>query len=480
MKRSLSLDGWRDVGLVVAGAGLIAGTYGLVRLAYGLFLPDISGSIEMGTSTAGFIASGSSVAYCVGALAGVVLDGHPRVLVVSSVATASGGALAMALAPSLAFLAPAVVVASTGAGLASPGLVAVVARSIAPQRADAAQATVNAGTGPGLVAAGVLALVMPDWRAAFVLSAVVTALAGGGVLLLDRGRGGPAAGLPPQPEGAGASLLALRVPAVAAIMLGVASAATWTYGRTQLAATGASDTATVLAWVALGVGGTATVLTAGRLASLSPQRAWMLTSAVVAASTAGLGLTAAPLLLHVAACVGFGWGFVAASSALIAWAGRVLPARGAAGTSVLFVALVLGQAAGASLAGLVADGHGMSTAFLLAALVALVAAACGWREDRRATAGGSRGADQPGPSDRTKVRVRPAHARVVPARPGSSCSTGRPVVVRRRATWARRAAAGAGRARTAPPARSCRTRAAEPRPGRWERPRPGTAAPARC
>ena len=55
----------------------------------------------------------------------------------------------MALAPSLAFLAPAVVVASAGAGLASPGLVAVVARSVSPPRADAAQATVNAGTGPG-------------------------------------------------------------------------------------------------------------------------------------------------------------------------------------------------------------------------------------------------------------------------------------------------------------------------------------------
>ncbi|SEB28569.1 Predicted arabinose efflux permease, MFS family [Nocardioides exalbidus] len=377
MKRSLSFLSSRDGWLVVAGCGLIAGTYGLVRLAYGLFLPDIDRSVPLGTATAGFIASGSSVAYCVGALAGVVLDGRPRALLVASVATASGGAVAMALAPGLALLAPAVVVASTGAGLASPGLVAVVARTVSPQRADAAQATVNAGTGPGLVAAGVLALVMPDWRAAFVLSAAVTALAGGGVLLLDRGSVRPATGSRTPAHGGAAALTALGVPAIAAILMGAASAVRWTYGRTQLAATGAGDTTTVLAWIALGAGGTATVLTAGRLASLSPQRAWLITSAVVAASTAGLGLTDAPALVHGMACFGFGWGFVAASSALIAWASRVVPARGAAGTSVLFVALVLGQAVGAALAGVVADGFGMSTAFLLSALVALGAAACG-------------------------------------------------------------------------------------------------------
>lgn len=377
MKRSLLFLSSRDGWLVVAGCGLIAGTYGLVRLAYGLFLPDIDRSVPLGTATAGFIASGSSVAYCVGALAGVALDGRPRVLLVASVATASGGAVAMALAPGLALLAPAVVVASTGAGLASPGLVAVVARTVSPQRADAAQATVNAGTGPGLVAAGVLALAMPDWRAAFVLSAAVTALAGGGVLLLDRGSVRPASGSRTPARGGAAALTALGVPALAAILMGAASAVTWTYGRTQLAATGAGDTTTVLAWIALGAGGTATVLTAGRLASLSPQRAWLLTSAVVAASTAGLGLTDAPRLLHGMACFGFGWGFVAASSALIAWASRVVPTRRAAGTSVLFVALVLGQAVGAALAGVVADGFGMSTAFLLSALVALAAAACG-------------------------------------------------------------------------------------------------------
>jgi predicted MFS family arabinose efflux permease len=378
MKRSLSFGSARGLLLVVAGTGLIAGTYGLVRLAYGLFLPDISASVAMGTAVAGYIGSGASVAYCLGALAGLGAHRRPRVLVVSAIVTASGGAVVMALAPTLAVLAPAVVVASAGAGLASPGLVAVVGRNIAAPLTASAQATVNAGTGPGLVAAGLLALLLPDWRAAFVASAVVTALAGAGVLLLDRHDVRYDDDLPASHAGPDLrpTALALAVPGLASLLLGVASAATWTYGRTQVAAAGASATESVLAWIALGVGGTATVLTARHLAGTTPQRAWLLSVGVVAASTACLALAAGPLLVHVLACAGFGWGFVAASSALIVWAGNVAPGRDAAGTSLLFIALVLGQSVGSAVAGTLADVVGMSTTFGLAALVALVAAAC--------------------------------------------------------------------------------------------------------
>ncbi|NPD03182.1 MFS transporter [Nocardioides sp. zg-1308] len=384
MKRSLSFGDRLELLLVVAGTCLIAGTYGLVRLAYGLFLPDIAASVAMSTAVAGYVASAASAAYCLGALAAVVVDHRPRTLVVAAVATASGGALAMAMADGLALLAPAVVVASAGAGLASPGLVAVVARGVAAPRTAAAQATVNAGTGPGLVAAGLLALALPDWRAAFVASAVVTAAAGAGVLLLDRrGQARPAEEVADEQATGGLRwMLALRVPAAGALLLGAASAATWTYGRTQVAATGAGSTETVLAWIALGVGGTATVLTARRLGALPPARAWLLTALVVAVATAGLAPTTAPLLLPVLACGAFGWGFVAASSALIAWAGDLVADRAAAGTSVLFVALVLGQAAGAAAAGALAGRIGLPPVFLLAAGVAVLAAACGATRSR--------------------------------------------------------------------------------------------------
>jgi predicted MFS family arabinose efflux permease len=97
----------------------------------------------------------------------------------------------------------------------------------------------------------------------------------------------------------------------------------------------------------------------------------------VAAAIVALGLTAGRLPVALLACAVFGWAFVAATSALIAWTTRVVPDRAAAGTSTLFITLVVGQAAGSSVAGVVAERRGLSSAFVLAAAVALLAAVSG-------------------------------------------------------------------------------------------------------
>ena len=77
------------------------------------------------------------------------------------------------------------------------------------------------------------------------------------------------------------------------------------------------------------------------------------------------------------ACFVFGWAFVAATSALIAWVSSLATERAAAGTSVLFITLTMGQALGSALAGILADRGGLSLAFLVAAVIAAAAAACG-------------------------------------------------------------------------------------------------------
>ncbi|MDN4160430.1 MFS transporter [Nocardioides abyssi] len=417
MKRSFSFGSARDTALVVLGTGLIAGTYGLVRLAYGLFLPDIERSVPLGSALAGYVSSGASAAYCLGALVGVVAARHPRLLVAAAFATAAGGALGMAAAPGTGLLVPSVVLASTGAGLASPAMVGVVARSLARDDVDRGQAVVNSGTGPGLVGAGVLALAVPDWRAGFVVSAVLTAAAGVAVLLLDRGPGAA-----PETDASGTSaprrtspggrtwMTALGWPLLGALLLGVASAPVWTYGRSHLVASGAGDTGSVLAWIALGAGGAATVLTAGTLSARPPTRAWALTTLVVAASVAAL---TAPGRLPAAglACAVFGWSFVAATSALIAWVTEVDGDRAAAGTSAVFVALVMGQAAGSAAAGAVADGAGLGVAFVGGGVAAVGAAAVGAARSHREPG------DRPDGGSGAAASPRPAPAGARPDRP---------------------------------------------------------------
>jgi len=379
MKRTLSFGPSRGTALVVAGTGLVAGCYGLVRLAYGLFLPDVQASLDLGSAAAGHVSSGASLAYCLGALAGTTARTRARLLVVLALLTAALGCAGMAAAPGPAVFAVSAVLASVAAGAASPALVELVARNLDAAAAPRAQTVVNSGTGPGLVAAGLLALVvLPDWRTGVAVGGALTAAAAVAVLLLDRAPGArrhdgdaPAAGA--------RWVRALAAPAAGSLLLGAASAVVWTFGRTRLQEAGVSSTASTWAWIALGLGGALTVATAGAVSRADPARAWLGCTLAAAVATAALGPAAAHLSVAVAACLVFGWGFVAATSALIAWTGVLAPERVAAGTSLLFVTLVLGQALGSSAAGEIASRAGLATTFVVMAAVGVVAAGLGWR-----------------------------------------------------------------------------------------------------
>ena len=389
MKRTFSFFAAPAV-LVGSGTALVAATYGLVRLAYGLFLPDVQDAIRLGDGPAGWIASGSSVVYCIGALVGFVLaPARPRTAVVLAALTAGLGVAGMAASTTPLVFGTAAVVSSAGAGLASPALVRLVQRDLSAERVNGAQAVVNSGTGPGLVAAGVLALVLlPDWRAAWAVAAVVTVAAGAAVLLADRAAAAPATGTGPttgtgrpthterrpSPVPPRAWFAAHRRPVLVALLLGAGSAAVWTYGRTLLVDAGAPTVLSVVAWIALGIGGAAVSLTSRWLGHLPARTAWARTAAAVALATLGLGLAAQLHGVTLAAvallsCALFGWGYTAATGALISWTTELDRDRAASGTSVLFVVLVLGQALGAAMAGSALPAVGAGPVFVVAAVV---------------------------------------------------------------------------------------------------------------
>lgn len=378
MKRTFSLSPL----LVLAATAFIAATYGLVRLAYGLHLPAAQSELGFDAAVAGAISSGGSLAYCAGAVLGFVLAArHPRSLVALAGATAGMGAAGIAISTTTALFAAAAVLSSAGAGLASPALVRLVQRTVRTAAVDRAQTIVNAGTGPGLVAAGLLALaLLPDWRTAWWVAAAIAVAAAAAVLALDRGDdadGVADARLPPA-----SWFLAHRRVIVAALLLGAGSAAVWNSGRALLADAGMPDQLSVLAWVALGLGGLAVVPSAGPMSALGPRRAWVVTAGALAVAT--LALVAAPgsVPLALVACLVFGWGYTAATGALIGWTGAIEPSRAASGTALLFVLLVLGQALGAAVAGAAISATGYPPAFLGAALVAAVAGALGWARRR--------------------------------------------------------------------------------------------------
>ncbi len=362
------------VPLVAAGTGLIAATYGLVRLAYGLFLPDVQDDLALGVAAAGAVSGAASVVYGIGALLGFLgAARHARALVVAAGLSAAIGAAGMAAAPNAATFAAFAVVSSAGAGLASPAMVAILQRNPATGGRPRSQAVVNAGTGPGLIAAGVLALgLLPNWRLAWFITAIFTGVVAGAVLIVDRARAGTISGrraLPPA-----SWFAAHRAPLAAALLMGFGSAAVWNYGRALLAAGGASEGISVTAWIALGAGGSVVIATASRVERLGPPTAWMLTTGTVALASAALAAGPGNAWLALSTCAAFGWGYTAGTGALIAWTAQIDPPRAPAGTALLFITLILGQALGAATVGATAAMAGYTTAFLIAAAVAAIAA----------------------------------------------------------------------------------------------------------
>ena len=376
MKRSFLFS---DRVLIAGGLGLIAATYGLVRLAYGLFLPDVQRDLGFGADVAGAVSAGGSVLYCAGAVVGSVLAGRAaRGLVAVAALVAGIGALVTAGSASTPVFGTAAVVGSAGAGIASPALVRLVGDRVEGAALPRAQAVVNSGTGPGLVAAGILALVLlPDWRTAWIAAGIAT-LVVGGVLVTAAGPRrsttlpGPPSGVPAGPDRRW--LVAHALPMAVALVFGAGSAVVWTYGRTALVEAGVGSALSVGAWVALGLGGALVAVTARWTSTLPARRQWGLTAGVAGVAVLVLGVAPAVVPVSLAACAVFGWGYTAATGALIAWTTEVDRTRAPVGTSALFVLLVAGQALGAAAAGSVLGTLGTPGTFVAAAAVVLATA----------------------------------------------------------------------------------------------------------
>ncbi|MCU1407456.1 MAG: hypothetical protein JWQ43_3759 [Glaciihabitans sp.] len=389
MKRSFLLSNPKVTGLIISGTGLIAATYGLVRLAYGLFLPDVQAALSFDAAAAGLISSGASLLYCIGAVIGFFsAERWSRLLVIVAGLSASVGAAGMATAHSTELFALFAIAGSAGAGLASPALVNIVRRNVPATALSRSQVIVNSGTGPGLIGAGILALVLlPDWRTAWLVVAVFTVGVTAATLALDRGSesGGTPAGRPARSRLPAMSWFTdHRKLIVAAFFLGAGSSAVWNYGRTLLIDAGSTERTSIIAWVALGVGGTAAIITARVLSALEPRLAWIITTLAVGAATGVLALAAGSTAGSLVACAVFGWGYTAGTGALISWTTRVDAARAAAGTALLFVVLVLGQAAGASAIGMLITAAGFVPALLVATAITLLAAVTPlWRDTPR-------------------------------------------------------------------------------------------------
>lgn len=368
--------GTAGASFAVTAVALIGATYGLARFGYGLFLPQFSAAFSLTPTVGGLVSSGASVVYCCAAAIGFrYAPYHPRLVTILAGGTASLGSAGVAAASNVPLLVVAVLIAGMGAGFASPALVELVRRNVLGNRQDTVQSVVNSGTGFGVVAAGGLALALgTSWRLAWAFIALIALASMVGVLVTDSSRTRSVvehheAYLRSSPR---AGLRSLTHPILAAFIYGAGCAALWVHGRTLLEEQGGMSVGTsATVWIALGAGGAAAVLTAPWLARHSIRRTWMTTVGATTAATAAVAVVPGNAALSFAAAALFGLAYTAATSVLIIWATQT-PMSGAAGTSVLFTSLVLGQAAGAALTGMLIDLAGFVPAFMAAAATMLL------------------------------------------------------------------------------------------------------------
>ncbi len=364
------------VGVAAAGAALIAVCYGLARFAYGLFVPTFRAEFGLDAATAGAIASGSYAAYCVGIVAATVATSRwgARPVAVAAGVCATVGTAVIALAPGSAVLAVGVVVAGSSTGLASPPLAQAVARSAPAGLEPRLQTVVNAGTGVGVLVSGPVALLLAGhWRwawAAFSAAALAVSLWTCVTVPSRAPDVGPDRPGGPRPWSTrdGRRLL------VAAGVMGLGSAAVWTFGRDLVGSAGAGDLTGVIMWIALGAAGLLGALAGDLTTRLGLARCWSGAMLLLAGATALLGVAAGVPAVAVATGAVFGAVYIALTGLLLLWGTRIHPDRPVVGVGAAFLALALGQDVGAPVLGAVADAITLPGAFVVAAGVGVLGA----------------------------------------------------------------------------------------------------------
>jgi predicted MFS family arabinose efflux permease len=360
--------------LVGAGLAVIAVTYGLARYGYGLYLPQFRAEFGFSDGTAGRLAAGGYLAYCAAALLAppLVARGQARAALWAAGGSAALGSVVVASAPGTPVLAVGVLLAGSGAGAATPALVAAVTSTVRPPIEARAQGVVNSGTGAGVVAGGLLVLAAPAaWRAAWSGFAVLALLV---TWVADRSaRWPPATGGPPCPPGRPWDGLGRAT--AAAVLAGAGCAGVWTFGRDLLTGDGGLAPGTSgLLWCVLGAAGLAGGVSGALVERLGLRGAWRSSVLVAAAATALSAVRPDVPWLAGVALAAFGGSFVALSGVLIAWGARCRPDGAAAAAAFLFVGLTAGQALGAVGSGALAARLGLPAALLVAAGTVLLAA----------------------------------------------------------------------------------------------------------
>lgn len=364
----------------VGGAGLLAlvATYGIGRLAYGLFLTRFRDEFGLSLEVLGFYASAAQAGYLVTTVLTGVLTARygPRVPVVSGCLLLAVGAAVTASAPGPILLAVGVIAAGTSAGGAWAPFSDAIDNQVPSSGSRRALAMVNAGSPIGLVVASGLVLVAGDrWRAVWWGFAAVGLVAAGAAWrvlapdavgpVLDRGRPGLSWFLNPR---------SMRLLAVA-LGISITSGAYFAYAPDTAQAAGLASWSGPAMWATLGISGAAVGVFGGGIADRYGLRGPLAVMLVlVGGSTLMLLVASGSIVAALGSAALFGVGFTTGFALLVMWSQEVFHDRPTTGFTLTIVFAAAGFIVGPSLFGVLATRVDRPVAVLVAATPALLVA----------------------------------------------------------------------------------------------------------
>jgi predicted MFS family arabinose efflux permease len=365
-------------GVRVGVAGLLAltATYGIGRLAYGLFVPDFREEFGLSLDVVGFYSSAAQAGYLVATVVtgGLALRFGPLVPVLAGCLLLSAGAALTAAAPGPVLLAVGIVAAGTSAGGTwAPFSDAVGTRVPSAGRARAL-ALVNAGASVGLAVAGVCVLVAGDrWRAAWwVFAAVGLVAAAASWRVLAPAEDGPTLDRTRPDLGWFVSRRAARL-FVVTVGLSITSGAYFAYAPDTARDAGLPGWIGPAMWAALGVAGAGVGVLAGGIAARHGLRRPLAVMLVlVGGSTLVLLVAPGSLTAVLGSAALFGVGFTTAFALVVMWSQQVFHDRPTSGFTVVIVCAATGFIVGPSLFGVLATQADRAVALLVSAVPALL------------------------------------------------------------------------------------------------------------
>lgn len=359
--------------IVLPGIAMIGVTYAFARYSFGLFLPEISSTLNLSDSQAGLIGSVAYAAYTLALVTAAVFihKMSARHVVLYSGATAFIGMLGMAASQDFYTLAISAFVAGLGSGWVSPAFSQVVAQSLESRERDKGNTWINTGTSVGVVASGPVALVFAEqWRWGYVLFAILAFLTlWWNARAIDRAQQEPE-----QSTGSKFKLSLIgeaRFMILAAIGIGFSSSIYWTFSRSYLTETHDFSTSeSMVFWIVMGAAGII-----GGIAGTIIQRiglGWSYRLGVLVASASLVTLTIPHSASIFLSAILFGISFVFMTGLFLVWGTRHFPDTPSVGVSLSFFSLGIGQSLGSIAAGVLIDGMSYPIAFLSFAAIGLL------------------------------------------------------------------------------------------------------------